>query len=288
MNCPACDSIKNRTLIPAKRLRAKADVLRCARCGTAFFEKKAWETQPDYWTAGDQESIYAEEEIHLQRNRRFQNRLRLLERYSPVGAMLDIGCGRGDFIACAANRGWSVRGLEPSATVRAVRQDLEKSIIRIAAENVSPTLGSFDVITIWDVIEHVERPAESIAKLARLLKPGGVMALETPNEEGLFKSIARLLAGAGWSGLLDFVYYLPHRVSFSAKGIRRLGERAGLSIIYRATSTTDLAFAAAKVSCHYPPGWTRSCVVALIPLVGACARISNLGNKLIVLMRKLK
>jgi len=288
MNCPACDSPEKKLLLPAEKLRAKAAVFRCVRCGSAFFEPGAWELRQDYWTAGDQETVYSNPRVLRARKRRFNDRLRLLERYAPVGTLLDIGCGRGDFLACAADRGWAVRGVEPSKSVRAVRPELDANITRSTIEDVPPDLGRFDAVTMWDVIEHVDRPAESVMKTAGLLKPGGILALETPNEHGLFKLLARLLDTVALSTFLDFVYYLPHRVSFSLEGIRRLGERAGLKMVYHGTSTTETAFAAEKVSCHYARGWTAWCVAASIPLVAACARILGLGNKLIVLMRKEK
>jgi len=288
MNCPACNYGKANLFLRASHLRAKADVMLCKRCGTAFFEGRAWRMQPDYWTAGDQEKIYSSNMVHTQRVRRFVSRLSLISKFAQERTLLDIGCGRGDFLACAEARGWSVNGVEPSTSVVAVSEEIDNRIERLPFENVKNDFGPFDVITMWDVIEHVEKPDEDMKKIFKLLKPGGIAAIETPNEKGLFKILAHGFARLGMRKFLDYVYYLPHRVAFSAKGLRLLGQRAGLNMIYSGTSTTDIAFAVEKVLCHYPPGLTTACVTTFAPVAAVAARVLGIGNKLIIILQKPK
>ncbi|MHA1572808.1 MAG: class I SAM-dependent methyltransferase [Alphaproteobacteria bacterium] len=286
MNCPACNSRDTALLIPAKKLRARADVLRCNRCRSAFFEERAWRLPDDYWTAGDQESLYASPCVAAQRERRFRSRLEVIGRLAPGKSILDIGCGRGEFIAMAKDRGWNVRGVEPSDTVIPVREDLAECMIRATLESLDYAGPPFDAVALWDVVEHLDDPALGFSKVADLLERGGIAAIETPNEGGLYKLCARLAANVCMGRLLDYVYYLPHRISFSAKGLELLGARFGLTMLRTWTCATDIQFARAKVACHYEDGLARRSVAALLPVAATVARAANKGNKLVVLMKR--
>ena len=101
------------------------------------------------------------------------------------GRLLDYGCGTGHFLAGARRAGWQVTGLEPNDRARhdaAARVGLP--ILDAPALAGLPT-GSFDVITLWHVLEHVHTLQETLAQLVTVLRPGGKLLIAVPNAESL-------------------------------------------------------------------------------------------------------
>ncbi len=112
------------------------------------------------------------------------------------GRALDVGCGRGHFLAAMRRRGWSVHGVEPSpqAAERA-REEYGLPIQTGALRDVSRSV-EFDVVTLWHVLEHVADPVEFLGDVWRVLRPGGLVVIETPNVD----SVDRRLFGRHWMG----------------------------------------------------------------------------------------
>jgi SAM-dependent methyltransferase len=125
----------------------------------------------------------------------FHKYLDRLESAAPGrGALLDIGAATGFFLELARQRGWQVHGIEPSDAAaeraRAKNLDVRTGVLR---EGIFAP-ASFEAITMWDVIEHVTDPQSAIRDAAALLKPGGVLAVNTPDSGCL---LAKLL-GSRW------------------------------------------------------------------------------------------
>lgn len=137
----------------------------------------------------------------------------------PPGALLEIGCGDGTFLAAAARNGWCTSGLDfDAAAVAAARQrgvDAQVGELtsgRYAAE-------SFDAIVMNNVIEHLWNPRETLAECHRLLRPGGRLVMVTPN----FDSLGRRRFGRNWRGLEP----PRHLYLYTARSLRSLCRRAG-------------------------------------------------------------
>ncbi len=113
------------------------------------------------------------------------------------GRLLDVGCATGIFLDGMRQFGWQVQGVEPvpsAAEYARVRFGLDVFCGQLEAANFPGR--SFDVITLWDVLEHVHEPRLLLAEIARLLRPGGLLILSLPNPDSLE---ARLL-GRFWIG----------------------------------------------------------------------------------------
>src|SRR5690349_22293158 len=124
-------------------------------------------------------------------------------RHQRSGRLLDVGCSAGFFLKVARDRGFDVHGLEIPADTAALareRYDVDVQVGTLDDAHFEP--GSFDVVTMWDVIEHVRDPVGAMSTVARLLKPGGIAALMTPNVEGLFPRLSYRVA--------DRVGFWPH------------------------------------------------------------------------------
>jgi 2-polyprenyl-3-methyl-5-hydroxy-6-metoxy-1,4-benzoquinol methylase len=118
---------------------------------------------------------------------------RLSELIPQRGRLLDVGSGLGHFLKLAQSDGWKVEGIEPRP--EAVKYCYEKFGIKVHEgflENFDYKLGSYDVITLWDVLEHVYDHDDFIQRCVELLAPNGVLVFAIPNASGwparVFKS----------------------------------------------------------------------------------------------------
>ena len=113
------------------------------------------------------------------KKRTIRKKVRLIKRrLGRTGTLLDLGTGTGDFILSAKEQGWDVSGIEPNAKARdhALNKGLNvnKSIHELRQE-------TFDVITLWHVLEHVPDLQETIDRIEGMLKPGGILIIAVPN-----------------------------------------------------------------------------------------------------------
>ena len=138
----------------------------------------------------------------------------------PRGRLLDVGAGRGRFVAAALAAGWSAAGVEPSA--RGVEAAHAAYGVSLSPVSLAETSGEYEAVTLWHVLEHLEDPDAALAHVASLLAPGGVLLVAVPN---LASAQARL-GGARW-----FHLDLPrHRTHFTPAGLRALLDRHGFAV----------------------------------------------------------
>ena len=133
------------------------------------------------------------------------------------GSLLDIGCGYGFFLGEMKSRGWEVKGIEISETGRQyARHTWDIKVYSEPLENLSLPENSFDVVTLFYVIEHVLEPLELLTAVKRILKPQGLVLLRWPHTT----PIVRILGP--FSGKLD-LYHTPFHIhDFSPKTIKKL------------------------------------------------------------------
>ncbi|WP_405229945.1 class I SAM-dependent methyltransferase [Lentisalinibacter sediminis] len=142
-----------------------------------------------------------------------------MEKYRKINKVLDVGCFNGNFLRMARAEGWNVLGSEISA--KAAAETEEECGIAVLVGDL-PDLGierfSCDVVTLFDVIEHVDDPTACLREAHRILRAGGGLYLNTPNIE----SITSRLLGKEWSAIFPW-----HQFYFSARTIRQILEQVG-------------------------------------------------------------
>ena len=180
-----------------ERLPGSFRMVQCEQCGLIRQNPRlAWESLQHYYI--DDYAAYAlmakDETTPLRRwNRRFGSakRLRAIQRHAQGGRMLDVGCGTGLFLeACKASGQWKVAGIEPTQQAcEYVRSSLQVPIHHGTLADFTPPEQPFDLITLWNVLEHVPDPAASIRRCHAMLADGGLLALTIPNVEGIGKRV---------------------------------------------------------------------------------------------------
>ncbi len=197
-------------------------IVQCRNCGLVYTNPRLEGTQIlDSYVA-------VEDPLYLQEREgrvlTFERHLRPLEKLKPPpGRLLDVGAYTGVFVEIAGRHGWEAWGIEPSRW--AVGEAHKRNLFRI----VEGTLGSadlptasFDVVTMWDVIEHVTDPLAELRHAHRLLKPGGLLVVHTMDIDSLF---ARMM-GARWPWLMEMhIYY------FSRRTLAAMQEKAGFEVM---------------------------------------------------------
>ncbi|MDA8961971.1 class I SAM-dependent methyltransferase [Congregibacter sp.] len=140
---------------------------------------------------------------------------------NAAGRLLDYGCANGDFLTIAKSMGWSADGVDfdPVAVSLARARGLDVALIEAGEMLKGEEL--YDVITLSHVLEHVHDPVRLINDLLRLLKPGGVLWLETPN----ISSIGHRTFGRFWRGLEP----PRHLTLFSSDTLKSVLFRAGFN-----------------------------------------------------------
>ncbi|WP_432222632.1 class I SAM-dependent methyltransferase [Flavobacterium sp. TMP13] len=133
----------------------------------------------DYISHTDNKRSLFEKAYHLVKGIALKNKLSLINTEQPQkGLLLDIGAGTGDFLLVAKENGWQTVGVEPSP--RAKKIAIGKGITFVE-QIKSLENSSFDVITMWHVLEHVPDLDLQIQELKRLLKPNGTLLVAVPN-----------------------------------------------------------------------------------------------------------
>lgn len=197
------------------------EVVRCRRCSFTFV--------PPWWRRNITYTAYktaaTAQEIRKGNNvlklARHRLRLRFIRRFKPSGSLLDVGAGWGHFLLAAREAGYTVLGVElDEQPFLYATQDLGLPVLREDFFKFSSD-QRFDIITLWDVLEHIDDPRSFLLNCARLQEPGGLLVLQVPQ----INSVVARLAGRKWKMLgLDHVNY------FSPKTLRLLLHACGYEV----------------------------------------------------------
>ncbi|HJS01435.1 MAG TPA: class I SAM-dependent methyltransferase [Flavobacterium sp.] len=174
----------------------------------------------DYISHTDNKRSLFEKAYHFVKGIALKNKLGLINSQQIAkGRILDIGAGTGDFLTVAKNDGWQTLGIEPSDRAKGIA--INKGISFV--ENTKTLENqSFDVITMWHVLEHVPDLDFQIKELKRLLKPEGTLIIAVPN----FKSFDAKYYQSYWAAF-DVPIHFWH---FSKKAIQLLFQKQNMKL----------------------------------------------------------
>lgn len=225
VDCTVCGG---RRLVPLHAYR-RAHLVRCRDCGLVFAGRR-----PSAAELADHYGSYSRADYDSPITRkRYRELLGSFERYRQTDRILDVGCGIGFFLEEARDCGWEAHGSEfEERAVEIVRaKGLSCAQAPIGPDTFEP--DSFDVVTAFEVVEHVSDPLVEAATIASALRPGGLLYLTTPN----FGSLSRRLLRGRWS----LVGYPEHLSYFTPSTLRSWLGRFGFVPVELTTTGISLA-----------------------------------------------
>ncbi len=199
-------------------------LVRCNNCGFQYLNPRLRsDVVIEGYSQGSDEMFISQA---AGRERTFAKSLKLIERHKPTkGRLLDVGTAGGSFLAVAKRAGWEVAGCEPNRWLANWGNDKygldiqPGTIFDMQLED-----ASFDVVTLWDVLEHTPDPSKVLLECQRVLKPGGLLVVNYPDVDSL---IGRLM-GRRWVFLLSI-----HLYYFTVDTIRQMLSQTGFKLVKR-------------------------------------------------------
>ncbi|MCB0395281.1 MAG: class I SAM-dependent methyltransferase [Flavobacteriales bacterium] len=192
-HCPLCDANEFSEFIKCKDHTVSHktfQIVSCNQCGLLFTNPRpdtntigGYYQSEDYISHSNTRKGLISQLYHIVRNYTLRSKLRLIEGSHKPGSLLDVGCGTGEFLNTAKQHHWNTTGIEPSQTARefAINTYGLHVFPPSHLEELKP--ASFQVITLWHVLEHVDQLNHYIEKLSTLLDSEGTLIVAVPNPD---------------------------------------------------------------------------------------------------------
>ena len=236
-------------------------------------------------------------ETQLQANlKKFENQTAIVRKYLPLNnaSVLDIGCGGGLFLSMLKQEGAQVMGIELSdsrAQYAKSKHDLEIYKQPIESEFWQRGYANhFDAVTLWDVIEHVNYPFQTLQCAANALKADGLLLIDTPCRDSFYHQFGEFtyrLSGGRFPTFLNAMYsshLFGHKQIFSTTEMRRLFESVGLKVI-ELHKFHELSF---PYDFYLKKLFKSETIVKiLLPLARIFFKIFKIQNKMLVVGKKM-
>ena len=230
--CPVCGSDRRTGVVEQNAL----PVVRCQACGQRYVWPVPGQAVLDaiydrhYYRGGRGSLGFSDYDALAQARRRmFSHHLDRIARVRRPGRVLDVGCATGDFLLVARDRGWHPLGVDPSPA-REQAAAAGVPIVGHTIHDAQVASRSLDLITFWDVLEHVPDPVAELQRAGELLSADGLIAATVPNAGG---AVARL-SGRRWFGYKTAGEHLQF---FTAATLTRAFAAAGFELQVRRNVT---------------------------------------------------
>lgn len=258
--CPVCRSAEIAPVLEASDHTVSGEVFaiwECRNCGLRFTQDvpdagaigKYYQSE-DYISHSETRKGIINRLYHQVRRRALHQKLGWINRYAQQqpGTLLDIGCGTGAFLQTMQQAGWKATGTEPDEQARENARRLHgvEPLPSAALFHLPP--HSFDVITMWHVLEHVHELHEYIAQIRSLLTPEGTVLIALPN----YRSLDAQHYASSWAA-----YDVPrHLYHFSPKALSSLAAQHQLKMVRQIAMPFD-SFYISLLSERYLHGKSR-------------------------------
>jgi 2-polyprenyl-3-methyl-5-hydroxy-6-metoxy-1,4-benzoquinol methylase len=226
-------------------------IVRCRGCG--LVRQNPQPQASDLVQAYEKVADERYEEEASGRVETFTRAVRDLARHEPGGRLLDVGCHTGIFLDVARKAGWETVGVEPSRWSADRARARGVTVVDGTLADATFPENFFDVITMWDVVEHLADPLQELRHARRFLRPGGLLALSTMNVDAWFP---RLL-GRRWPW-----YMQMHLYYFTPSTLRHMLKRAGFEMVEKVPHkrVVRLAYLVSRLEAYCQPlaralGW---------------------------------
>jgi len=223
-SCPVCNATVFKHFLTCKDFtvsKEEFDIVSCSSCGFKFTNPRpevnklgAYYESEEYISHSNTSKGLVNSLYQGVRKYTLIKKLQLINRLNPKATLLDIGCGTGEFLNVCKEYGWKTTGIEPDEKAR--NYGVENYNLDVKPENELKNLAdhSFEIITMWHVLEHVPDLNKRIEEIKRILKLNGTLVVAVPNCDSLDAKIY----GKYWAA-----YDVPrHLYHFTPKDIENL------------------------------------------------------------------
>jgi SAM-dependent methyltransferase len=288
--CPICTGNELREWLSAKDYFFSGEeftIAVCKSCEFRFLNPRPDENaigkyyhSPDYVAHSNKSWGLMTHLYRIARQRNLKYKYEILSKYIGSGKVLDIGCATAEFLEYMRQKNWEIAGMEPDPYVRE-KTAVEKQIDIVGKDGLKifPS-QSFQLITLWHVLEHVHRLDEQIEEIKRLLSENGFLVLALPNPDSYDASYY----GKYWAGF-DLPRHLYH---FSPADVETLFQKYGFNLINTHPLKFD-AFYVSMLSEKYKrgkPAMLSAIKIALKSNAVAKQKKLNFSSLIYVLRRK--
>jgi len=220
VNCNLCGSKKYKKMYTIKKSGYEFQIVKCQKCGLVFQNPRIKESDikkiydKNYFNAKGFDRDYC---IEAKRFDKFEiakdiKRINVIEKFCKKGKMLEIGCAYGKFLYEAKKLGWKVYGLDISPYPLRFARKHYKLYVKVGTlDTVKYPSNFFDCVVMIEVIEHLSNPKKTLEEVNRILKPNGLIVIQTSNIDCLMSK----LKGSAWG-----YYNFGHLYLFSRKTLK--------------------------------------------------------------------
>ncbi len=213
----------------------ECSIVRCRKCSHQY-------PNPMPFPSGTLDEVYVNaddyfkgHDIEAKKQLGLSAMLEFEERLGRKGNFLDVGCGVGELLWAARESGWDAIGVDPSEEfIEVGRRELGVEGMATTLEDAAFPDASFDVVSMSSIIEHVYDPYSLLREVHRVLRPGGWLSFDAPNEDGLYMKAGNLymrLLRRDWVVTLAPTFPPYHVQGFNEKSLRALLERTKFQLV---------------------------------------------------------
>ena len=227
--CTVCGSLKdNKFLFEKENDDRGVGSINICQCGTCqavylgryneFFDDELYAYYAKY-TGKSKDQVY-----DSLTKKSYLQVLKLLEAYGCGKSILDVGCGNGSFVDAALEQGYNIKGIELSQAAVDIAQGFNLPVHKLDFFAGEIEDASLDVVTMFEVMEHLPQPVQFLQRAEQVVKPGGLIYLTTPN----FQSLDRRVLGESWD-----VFHREHLTYFTrATLINAVANNTNLEVLH--------------------------------------------------------